>query len=1287
MRKSIKLSALAAALLIGSMPLNAANEADNDIIVATDNQSLEPKSVIIQTEPDLISLIESDDSLLNDEADSDIVIIAQTEPSLVLPESDKDDDGLLNNEADSDIADEQPLEPKSVIIQTEPSLVSLPEEEGDKDDSNALNSPFADNVKAPLIYPSAYSLQLPNNGLIWISEDPNMGETSLNAVSLSFVSAENGQLSESLDFYIRTNYAAFIDKLEISIYRSADKDFIEPLAVLNANPTSFTRIRWDGKLPDKYTYQAGDELVYVLRAYDKDGRFDETTAKTISILRKEDVKEAKDELRVRISKEQGILIDDNEAAVMQYLLNEAFGRNAISKRNIVTYGSKIILRGVNIPKDTVLLINSEQYPIDFERRFTAEYIMPVGTHSYDIALIGAENTQGRLSLEVSPYYMFGMAIADITISKSDVGDSELRGDDDEDVLEEGRLAFYTKGKLYGKYNFTAQADTTQKSINKLFSGFTQADAGDLFETLDPDMYYPTYGDDSTVFKDVNTQGRFYAKVEWDKSEALWGNYDTGFSGTEYAAYSRSLYGAKLDYKSLDITPYGESKLNVKLFGSEEVSALGHNEFLGTGGSLYYLQHMDILPGSEKISLRVTDTLTGNTIAKIDLNNGIDYEIDNIQGRVILTRPLSQIIYQNVNTITITSPLSGYEQRLIVDYEYVPRGFEGDTLTGGVRAKQWLNDYIAVGGTYVREEKGGYSDDYQIAGGDITLQVGKGTYIRGEITRTESNAGSIFYSDNGGLSFTDIRDNSNATGGNAISVDARANFKELGIVNNEFTMGGWYRDTQSGFATTASTLAFGGITEYGAEAAAEITNSISIYTKVSESKKKSDDSSYSEAAVKASYKAAEKLTLSAEADYRQTERNATSKVHGAVGALRADYDITPNLETYLTGQFMINDNSGQYENNDAVIVGARYILNGSSLEGRYITGHRGESLGLDVSHELNKDHTVYAGYTYSAEGYSSDNIFNSQTGTGFTVGQKWSVTDKINLYNESQLLRNGNSRGNSNSLGMDFYLGEGWNMGFLYQQGALESSGGETTDRDAFSFSVGQTSSVTNWLSKLEYRQDRGHEEREQFLTTNRISYKWNDSLSFAGKFNYAKTKDDKNAQNQAEFTELNTGFAYRPFDSGKLAFFGRFTYLYDMSPEQQIDYTSLSGSSYDQKSQIISLEGVYKYDAKWEFALKYAQRFGKVKYDGLEEWFDSETTFYAGQVRYDLIYDWHALVEYRVLDVKDGGNKEGYMVGIDKDITKNFRLGIGYNFTDFSDDLRVLDYKSQGWFLNAVGTY
>jgi hypothetical protein len=33
------------------------------------------------------------------------------------------------------------------------------------------------------------------------------------------------------------------------------------------------------------------------------------------------------------------------------------------------------------------------------------------------------------------------------------------------------------------------------------------------------------------------------------------------------------------------------------------------------------------------------------------------------------------------------------------------------------------------------------------------------------------------------------------------------------------------------------------------------------------------------------------------------------------------------------------------------------------------------------------------------------------------------------------------------------------------------------------------------------------------------------------------------------------------------------------------------------------------------------------------------------------------------------------------------KLGAGYNFTDFSDDLTDLSYRSRGPFLNILGTF
>ena len=97
---------------------------------------------------------------------------------------------------------------------------------------------------------------------------------------------------------------------------------------------------------------------------------------------------------------------------------------------------------------------------------------------------------------------------------------------------------------------------------------------------------------------------------------------------------------------------------------------------------------------------------------------------------------------------------------------------------------------------------------------------------------------------------------------------------------------------------------------------------------------------------------------------------------------------------------------------------------------------------------------------------------------------------------------------------------------------------------------------------------------------------------------------------------------------------------------------------------------------------------GEVRYGrGSGPWFDSATDFAALQLRYEVVYAWHALAEYRWLDVQAGGTRQGWLVGLDRDIGKNFRIGAGYNFTEFSDDLTDFDYDHEGWFLNMVGMY
>ena len=62
------------------------------------------------------------------------------------------------------------------------------------------------------------------------------------------------------------------------------------------------------------------------------------------------------------------------------------------------------------------------------------------------------------------------------------------------------------------------------------------------------------------------------------------------------------------------------------------------------------------------------------------------------------------------------------------------------------------------------------------------------------------------------------------------------------------------------------------------------------------------------------------------------------------------------------------------------------------------------------------------------------------------------------------------------------------------------------------------------------------------------------------------------------------------------------------------------------------------------------------------------------------------MAEARLLDLPDASERRsGFLVGIYRKMGTNLKVGAGYNFTDFSEDLTDLSYDSQGAFFNVVG--
>jgi hypothetical protein len=120
---------------------------------------------------------------------------------------------------------------------------------------------------------------------------------------------------------------------------------------------------------------------------------------------------------------------------------------------------------------------------------------------------------------------------------------------------------------------------------------------------------------------------------------------------------------------------------------------------------------------------------------------------------------------------------------------------------------------------------------------------------------------------------------------------------------------------------------------------------------------------------------------------------------------------------------------------------------------------------------------------------------------------------------------------------------------------------------------------------------------------------------------------------------------------------------------------------------VFAVDANYDLTARWTVGGKIARRQGEIK-QGRDSgvWFDSTTDLYIVRADWHIVKNWDFLIEGRLLDVSGSqDSRSGALVALHRHFGEHVKLGVGYNFTDFSDDLTNLDYNAKGWFVNLVG--
>ena len=173
------------------------------------------------------------------------------------------------------------------------------------------------------------------------------------------------------------------------------------------------------------------------------------------------------------------------------------------------------------------------------------------------------------------------------------------------------------------------------------------------------------------------------------------------------------------------TEFGEKRYAVDAYAAEPGTLASREEFRGTGGSLYFLRRQDLLAGSERVRIELRDKASGLVTGVVNLTPAMDYDIDYLQGRIVLSEPLASTADDNL--LVRSGAVSGDEAYLVVRYEYSP-GFESiDAVSVGGQAHYWFGDYVKLGATANSNEQDG--EDSSLSAVDLTARYSADTWFK------------------------------------------------------------------------------------------------------------------------------------------------------------------------------------------------------------------------------------------------------------------------------------------------------------------------------------------------------------------------------------------------------------------------------------------------------------------------------------------------------------------------------------------------------------------------------
>ncbi len=337
---------------------------------------------------------------------------------------------------------------------------------------------------------------------------------------------------------------------------------------------------------------------------------------------------------------------------------------------------------------------------------------------------------------------------------------------EEDTYTDGKVSFFTKGSIKGEWLLTLAYDSDKD----------EEERNTLFQEIDPDTYFPVYGDKTVQGYDAASREKLYVKLERRQFYALFGDYKTGLTVTELARYDRSLTGFKSELRS--------KHFDLNVFASETDQHFIKDEIRGDGTSgLYRLRFPDLVFNSDKVRIETRDRFRPQIVLSSQpMTRNIDYNIDYDAGTLSFKQPVPSKD-ANLNLVYI-----------VVDYETRSDNVEEWTY-GGRGAIKLLDDKLEIGATYINQ--GQDTGDDSLKGADATIDFTASTQLKLEYATSQAS--------------------------NAASADAY--LAELRHTSGKMDGTMYYREQEAGFGLGQQSLIGSGTSIYGIDGRYHLTDKI------------------------------------------------------------------------------------------------------------------------------------------------------------------------------------------------------------------------------------------------------------------------------------------------------------------------------------------------------------------------------------------------------------------------------------------------------------------------------